>query len=101
MRIWHMLVIVFAIACLLGIARTEAGRVGVIMFFTGLAEFILGATAIMHLFKTIGAFGEAKTLAAHVEALLATAVVLAVATASMNLVFWVGAVLLKAVLSGA
>ena len=37
----------------------------------------------MALFQTIGAFGEARSLAAHLEALLATAVVLVVGSAVM------------------
>jgi len=100
MRIWHMLVLIFVLACVFGVARSEVGRVSIVMFFTGLGEFILGATALMHLFKTIGAFGHAKTLHAHLEALLATALVLLAATVSMNLVFWAGASLLKEMLSG-
>ena len=100
MRIWHILVVVFALACLFGIARNEVGRVSVVMFMTGLCEIILGTTALMHLFKTIGSFGQAKTLTAHLEAIVQTLIVLVAATAAMNFVFWVGGSLLKFVLEG-
>ncbi len=100
MRIWHILVVIFALACVFGIARSDVGRVAVIMFFTGLCEFVLGTTAVMHLFKTIGSFGEAKTMFGHIEAVIATILVLALATVAMNVVFWLGGSLLQLALAG-
>jgi hypothetical protein len=98
MRIWHLIVIIFVLGCLFGIARSEVGRVAVIIFFTGLGELILGTVALMHLFKTIGSIGEAKTLGAHLEAVFATLLVLLAATISMNAVFWAGSSLLVQVM---
>ncbi len=97
MRLWHLLFLVLLVALILGIGRTEVGRVALIVFFTGLGEIILGTTAVLHLFKTLGAFGEARGLAAHFEALAATAMVLTLATVSMNAVLWVGVGLLQRV----
>jgi hypothetical protein len=97
MRLWHILTTVFFVALVLAIARSDVGKVGLIVFFTGLGEVVLGATALMHLFKTIGALGMARGLSAHVEAIVATALVLMVATVSMNAVLWAGVVLLQAV----
>ena len=42
------------------------------------------------LFRTLGAFGEAKSLYSHVEALVATTLVLVVASVSINAVLWAG-----------
>lgn len=98
MRLWHLLALVFFAALLLAIWRTEVGRVALIVFFTGLAEVVLGTTAIMNLFKTIGALGHARGLASHVEALAATALVLMLATIGMNAVLWGGMALLQQIL---
>jgi hypothetical protein len=95
MRLWHLIVLVFCLGTVFGIARSEIGRVALIVFFTGLGEMILGTTALMHLFKSLGAFGHARGLLAHVEALAATALILLAATVSMNAVLWVGVALLQ------
>lgn len=99
MRLWHLLAAVFLTAFLLVIARAEVGRVALVVFFTGLGEVVLGATALMQLFRTIGAFGAARDFLAHVEALAATALVLLLATASMNAVLWVGVAILDRILN--
>ena len=93
MRLWHILFAVMLVALILAIGRNDAGRVAIIVFFAGLGEVILGTTALMHLFKTIGQFGAARGLFAHLEALMATAVVLVLATATMNAVMWIGILL--------
>lgn len=98
MRLWHLLFLVFFAALLLAIWRSEVGRVALIVFFTGLVEVVLGVTAVMNLFKTLGAFGHARGLAAHVEALAATALVLMVATVGMNAVLWCGTAMLQRIL---
>ena len=97
MRVAHLLLAVFVAAILFTVSRDEAGRVGIIVFFVGLGEIVLGLTAIMWLFKTLGSLGAARDLMAHLEALVATALVLVVATASMNAVLWVGLAMLKVV----
>jgi hypothetical protein len=99
MRLWHLLMAVFFAALVLMIARAEVGRVALVVFFTGLGEVVLGTTALMQLFRTIGAFGAARDFLAHVEALAATALVLILATASMNAVLWVGVALLDRILN--
>lgn len=94
MRLWHILVLVLALAVILTVCRSQVGRVALVVFCTGLIEVILGTTAIMNLFKTLAAFGQARGLLAHIEALAATAVVLMIASLSMNGVLWVSLALL-------
>lgn len=95
MRLWHLLFAILLIALIMAISRSDSGRVAVIVFFWGLGWVILGTTAILHLFKTIGRFGEARSLFAHLEALMATVVVLVVAVGTMNAVMWIGIVALQ------
>jgi len=95
MRLSTLLFAVLVIGVVLAIVRDEVGRVAVIVFVTGLGATVGGLTAIMALFQTLGAFGEARGLAAHVEALAATAVVLVVASAGMLGVLFVGAQLVQ------
>jgi hypothetical protein len=83
MRISTLLFAVLVIGMILGIVRDEVGRVAVIVFFTGLGTSIVGVAALMALFQTVGAIGEAKTLSAHVEALCATVLVLTVGSTVM------------------
>jgi hypothetical protein len=96
MRIAHLIFVVALAAIVLSIARDDVGRVAVIVFFTGLGEVVLGTTALMALFQTLGALGEARGPAAHVEALVATTAVLAAATALMSACLFVGAWLVQA-----
>jgi hypothetical protein len=91
MRLWHLLSGILAMALVLTIARDPAGRVGVIVFITGLGEAASGTVAALALFQTIGALGEARNLYDHAEALLATAVVLAFSTSVMGGLLFVGA----------
>ncbi len=95
MRISHLLFAVLVIGTVLGIAREEVGRVAVIVFFTGLGATLSGLAAIMALFQTVGAFGEARDLAAHVEALAATVVVLALGSLAMLGLLFAGALLVR------
>lgn len=83
MRLWHLLLGAVVLAVILTIARDPAGRVAMVVFCTTLGEVVLGTGAIMLLFQTVGAIGEAKGLYEHVEAVFATTVVLAVGTALM------------------
>jgi hypothetical protein len=83
MRLSTLVFAILVIGTILGIARDEVGRVAVIVFFTGLGTTFSALASIMALFQTVGAFGEAKTLVAHIEALAATIVVLIVGTAIM------------------
>ena len=68
----------------------DVGRVAVIVFATGLGLTASGLVAIISLFETIGAFGEAQTVLAHVEALAATLLVLAVGSGVMLGTMFVG-----------
>ena len=95
MRISTLLFAVLVIGTILGIARDEVGRVAVIVFLTGLATTVSGVAAIMALFQTIGAIGEARTLGAHVEALAATVMVLTVASTIMLGLMFAGALLVQ------
>lgn len=90
MRLWHWLLMIWMTATALAVARDPIGRVALVVFVTGLIEIILGTTAVMTLFRTLGAIGEARRLTAYAEAILATVLVLTVASISMNAVFAVG-----------
>ena len=83
MRLWHLFLGVLLLAVVLTIARDPAGRVAMVVFFTTVGEVVVGTTAIMMLFQTVGAIGEAKGLVEHAEAVFATTVVLAIGTALM------------------
>ncbi len=97
MRLWHVLALIFLIAMVLSVCQNEYGRITIILFTIGVGEVILGAFALMNLFQTVGAFGKARTLIAHVEALAATALVLAVASFSMTAVLWLGGLVLQSI----
>jgi hypothetical protein len=90
MRLIHLILLVFFAAIILTLARDPVGRVAIVVFFTGLAEFIFGTMAVMTLFQTVGAIGEADRPQAYVEAILRTALALVVATVTMNGLLWIG-----------
>jgi hypothetical protein len=96
MRLWHVVLAVIVIAVILVICRDPAGRVAVVVFGTTLGEFFFGTAAILALFRTIGALGEARGFYRHAEAIVATAVVLAVATFIMSSLLVGGVWLLQA-----
>ncbi len=95
MRLSTLLFAILLLAVLMAIFRDEVGRVAVIVFFTGLATCAGTLTAIMALFQTVGAFGEARTLGGHVEALASTLLVLVVTSAVIPGVMFSGAVLVQ------
>jgi hypothetical protein len=90
MRLWHVVWLVAATAFVLTLARDPITRIFLIVFTTGLGEVVFGLTAVMALFQTVGALGEAKGLVDHAEALMATSVVLGLATALMSGWLFVG-----------
>jgi hypothetical protein len=96
MRLWHLFVVVLAVGLILGILRDQVGRVALIVFVTALGEVIIGTTSVLALFQTIGAFGEAKGLYAHAEAVAGTTIVLIVATTIMSSWLFAGAWLVNA-----
>lgn len=91
MRLWHIVLAVFLVAVVMAIARDQVGRVALVIFFTAIGEVFLGVSSILMLFRTVSAFGAARTLSSHLEALLATASVLFVGGTSMLAVLWFGA----------
>jgi hypothetical protein len=96
MRLWHLFVFILALSLVLAIVRDPVGRIALIVFVTALGEVVLGTTAVMALFQTIGALGEAKGLFAHVEAVATTTLVLIVATTVMTSWLFAGAWLVHA-----
>lgn len=100
MRISHLLLLVLAVAVGLAVGRERVGQVFLVFFLTGVGEVILGATAVMNLFKSVGAIGRAETPAAYLEAIAATALILAVATATMCGLLFVGGAILRALAIG-
>jgi hypothetical protein len=99
LRLWHFFLAIFLSACVLTAARSDAGRVAIVVFVFGLAEFICGTTAVMALFQTVGALGEAKRFSAYALALTATMLVTFVATIVMNALLWAGVGLVQKVVS--
>jgi hypothetical protein len=97
MRLWHLIFLVMMAAIVAAVARESVGRVALVVFVTGLLEFILGTTFLMTLFRTFGAIGEARRLLAYLEAIIATALVLVVASYVMTAVLWVGVWLVQRV----
>ena len=90
MRLWHVLFAVAAVALGMYLAREPVTRVLMIVVVTGLGEVALGLAAVMALFQTVGALGEARGTGEHAEAVAATTVVLAAATAAMSGCLYVG-----------
>lgn len=99
MRLWHLCFAIGLIAVLLTVAQDAVGLVAIIVFVTGLGEAVVGTTAIMALFQTLGSLGEAKGLGAHAEAVFATTVVLAVSTAIMTGWLFIGAWIVQVVVA--
>ena len=90
MRLWHVVFLVAVVAVVMALARDPFARIFLIAFGTGVGEVVLGLAAVMTLFQTVGALGEARGLGQHAEALAATSIVVAVATAVMSAWLFVG-----------
>ena len=99
MRLWHLSFAIVLIALVLTVAQDAVGLVAIVVFITGLGEAVVGTTAIMALFQTLGSLGEAKGIGAHAEAVVATTVVLAVSTAIMTGWLFIGAWIVHAVVA--
>jgi hypothetical protein len=78
-------------------ARDMVGRVALIVFFVGLGEFIIGLIAVMSLFQTVGAIGHARGLLSYAQAIGATAMILLVASLTMNGLLAIGIWVVQAV----
>ncbi len=91
MRLWHLIFAVASLAVVLTLCRDPMTRTFVIVFLTGLGELAFGLAAVMALFQTVGALGEARGVYDHAEALAATTVVLATSTALMSALLFAGA----------
>jgi len=98
MRLWHLGVFIAALCLILAIVRDQVGRIALIVFVTALGEVIIGTTAVLALFQTIGSLGEAKGLFEHAEAVATTTLVLIIGTTVMSSVLFVGAWLVQAAL---
>jgi hypothetical protein len=90
MRLWHLIFAVAGVSLVMTLAREPLTRVFLIVFATGVGEVALGLIGVMALFQTLGALGEAKKVVDGAEALAATSVVLAVATAAMSACLFAG-----------
>ncbi|MHB1559650.1 MAG: hypothetical protein ACYC61_19555 [Isosphaeraceae bacterium] len=98
MRIWHLVVFILAMGLVLAIIRDPVGRIALIVFITALGEVVIGTSAVLALFQTIGSLGEAKGVVAHAEAVATTTLVLVIATAVMSSLLFGGAWLVQAAL---
>lgn len=99
MRLWHIILAVVVLAAVMAAARDDVGRVALVVFFFGLGEFLLGTAALVTLFKTVGAIGQARHIGAYLGAVCATILVLVVASLVMNALLWVGVGLVQNVVS--
>lgn len=90
MRLFHLMVLVALLSVLMALARDPFTRAFLIVFVIGLGEVFLGLASVMSLFQTFGALGSARGLVEHAEALAATSIVLAIATAMMGGWFFAG-----------
>jgi hypothetical protein len=95
MRLWHLIVVILAFGVILATLRDTVGRIALIVFVTALGEAIIGTTAVLALFQTIGGIGEAKGLFAHAEAVATTALVVIIATTVMASWLFAGAWLVR------
>ena len=98
MRLWHFVYLILVLGIIFAASRDTVGLIAVIVFATALGEVVLGTTAVMALFQTVGAIGMARGLFEHGFALAATTVVLFVATVIMSTLLFIGAWLVQAVL---
>src|SRR5262249_48244116 len=87
MRLWHLFVFIMVMGMVLAIARDPVGRIAMIVFVTALGEVVIGTTAILALFQTIGSLAEAVAT---------TTLVLVLATAIMSSWLFAGAWLVQA-----
>ena len=94
MHLWHHVVFILVLA----IVRDTVGMIALIIFFTALGEVVLGTTAVLALFQTIGAIGMARGLFEHGQAVAATTLVLIIAITILSMWLFVGAWLVQAVL---
>jgi hypothetical protein len=95
MRLWHLFVFIVGLSLILTIVRDQVGRIALVVFVTALGEVVIGTTAVLALFQTIGSIGEAKGLFAHAEAVATTALVLIIATTIMSSWLFAGAWLVQ------
>jgi hypothetical protein len=98
MRLWHLVFFILVLGIVLSISRDVVGRIALIVFFTALGEVVLGVTAVMALFQTIGEIGMARGLFEHGQAVAATTLVLIIATTIMSMWLFIGAWLVQVVL---
>lgn len=95
MRLWHFVLGIIVLAVILVVCREPAGRVAVVVFFTAIGEVVCGTTALLALFRTLGALGSAKGVVAHAEAIIATTLVLTFATLLMSGILFTGVWLVR------
>ena len=99
MRISTTMLAVVVLAVVFTLLREQTGRVGVIVFITGLGVTFGGVAALLTLFETIGALAQAQTWPARAQAVVATALVLAVGSAGMLGAMFVGFYLVRMAVS--
>ena len=98
MRISHLILMVFGSSIVMAVAREPFGQVLLVMLLIGLGSVSLATTAAMHLFRTVGAFGDADRPGDRAWAVAATLGVLSGAALAMAAVVLVGGTLLKYVI---
>ena len=98
MRILHLVYAVFMLALAFAVAREPAGRVAIVVFVTLGGEAICGTTAVLLLFQTVAAIADSRGALEYIQSLMATALVLVVASWLMIGMFYLcGSIILRIV----
>lgn len=95
MRLWALCLLVLVLAVVLTLVRDETGRVGVIVFCTGLTVAASGVASILGLFRTLAALVDARTIPRHLEALVASVAIVAVGSSTVLGAIFAGAYLVR------
>ena len=95
MRLWNLCLAVLILAVVLALIRDETGRVGVIVFATGLLVTVSGTAATLGIFRSLAALVDARTTRHHLEALAALLGILAAGSSTVLGAIFAGAYLIR------
>lgn len=89
MRILHLVYAVFMLALALAVWREPVGRVAIVVFVTLGGVLACGTAAVMLLFQSVGTIGSARDDLEWVQGIMATALILVVASWLMIGMLWI------------
>ena len=90
MRIWSLFLAIGFTAIIMTLMRHEIGRVGVVVFFTGLGMCATALGGIMGMFQSLSAMAESNSPASLIESLVLLVLVVAVGSLSILTILFVG-----------